>query len=171
MNCQKNTPKPILLIGKIPIIKHIINHYISYQHNEFYICVGYLSELFHDYFHSIYLQANIIFPTVVKYILNDCSVWIVETSLGTGTFGRICRVLPYVDADSCFLTYGDGLSNVDLIALLQAHRQNHNLVTLSAVHPPKRFGRLIINDNLSVFSFFGKRNRPHIMGEWWLHGN
>lgn len=153
---SRKTPKPLIPIGDMPIIKHIIDHYISYQHNEFYICVGYLSGMFHDYFHSISIQEDKVSSTIVKYILDDCTVWIVETGVGTGTFGRLRQILPYLDADSCFLTYGDGLSDVDLNALLQSHIQSHNLVTLSAVHPPERFGRIIIGENSSISSFSEK---------------
>lgn len=153
---SKKTPKPLALIGNLPIIKHIINYYVSYQHNEFYLCVGYLSEMFHDYFHSISLHEDKVSSTAVKYTLDDSVVWVVETGARTGTFGRLRQVLPYVDADSCFLTYGDGLSDVDLNALIQAHIQSPNLVTLSAVHPPERFGRIIIGENSSISSFSEK---------------
>lgn len=153
---SKKTPKPLAPIGDLPIIKHIINYYVSYQHNEFYICVGYLSEMFHDYFHSISLQEVKVSSAAVKYTLDDSVVWVIETGARTGTFGRLRQVLPYVDAGSCFLTYGDGLSDVDLNALFKTHVQGSNLVTLSAVHPPERFGRIIIDENSSILSFSEK---------------
>lgn len=153
---SKKTPKPLAQIGDLPIIKHIINHYISYKHNEFYICVGYLSEMFYNYFNSISHQADKVSSNAVKYTLHDSTVWVVETGIRTGTYGRILRILPYIEADSCFLTYGDGLSNVDMDELYRSHIENKHLVTLSAVHPPERFGRIIIGDNSSVTSFSEK---------------
>lgn len=153
---SKSIPKPLIPIGDMPIIQHIINHYVTYQHKEFYICVGYLSSMFHDYFHSISMKEEIVSSTIVKYFLADSTIWVFETGIGTGTFGRMCQIFPYINANACFLTYGDGLSNVNLNALLQTHKQSHCLVTLSAVHPPERFGRVIIGKNSYVSSFSEK---------------
>ena len=66
---SKSIPKPLIPIGDMPIIQHIINHYVTYQHKEFYICVGYLSSMFHDYFHSISMKEEIVSSTIVKYFL------------------------------------------------------------------------------------------------------
>ena len=153
---SKRIPKPLSLIGDDPIIKHIMNHYISYKHNEFYVCVGYLSEMFHDYFRSICICEDRLSSVAVKYSLGNCTVCVVETGARTGTYGRIHQVIPYMDTEVCFLTYGDGLSNVDLNLLYQHHINSRNLVTLTAVHPPERFGRIIIDDSSSVLRFSEK---------------
>jgi glucose-1-phosphate cytidylyltransferase len=153
---SKSIPKPLIPIGDMPIIQHIINHYVTFQHKEFYICVGYLSSMFHDYFHSISAKEETVSKTIVKYFLADITIWVFDTGIGTGTFRRMCKVFPYLNANTCFLTYGDGVSNVDLNALLQSHKQSRCLVTLSAVHPPERFGRVVIDDNSYVSSFSEK---------------
>lgn len=153
-------PKPMVEIGGYPIIWHIMKFYSSQGFNEFVICLGYKGYIIKEYFSNYFLHTS-----DITFDLRDNSVmihhshsepWVVtlvDTGLHTMTGGRIKRVLPYVDREPFFLTYGDGLSDVDLAAVLDHHETSHATLTLTAVQPLGRFGAVTIDPNDRVTSF------------------
>ena len=148
-------PKPMVEIGGKPIIWHIMKHYSYYGHNEFVIALGYKGEYIKKYmidFH--YLQGNLTTNIQTgkvevhdKNHYPDWKVDLIDTGLNTLTGGRIKRLAPFIGNETFMLTWGDGVSNVDLDALLKFHRSHGKLATLTAVHPPARFGHLELKDN------------------------
>ena len=165
-------PKPLVEIGERPILWHIMKHYASYGFKEFVIALGYKGYLIKRFFlEQTALQGNLTIemPTgkaVVRDPVNeDWLVHLVDTGLESNTGGRIARVRDYLGGATFMLTYGDGVSNVDLLALLTLHKKQNRTVTLTAVRPPARFGGLIFDGDL-IAEFTEK---PQI-GEGWING-
>jgi glucose-1-phosphate cytidylyltransferase len=165
-------PKPMVEIGGYPILWHIMKHYASYGHKEFVIALGYKGEVIKRFFldySSLYGSVSINMWTreVVVHDQMDAGwlVHLVDTGLETNTGGRIGCVRDYIGNETFMMTYGDGVSNIDLDALLDMHRQCSRIVTLTAVRPPARFGGLIFDGDL-VTQFTEK---PQI-GEGWING-
>ncbi|MDC0444486.1 sugar phosphate nucleotidyltransferase [Alphaproteobacteria bacterium] len=160
-------PKPLVKIGNDPILLHIMKHYAKFGYCRFILCVGYQSWLIKDYFCNKSLMTNDvrIYQNEVHILENsdhfDISRWeitLVETGLETLTAGRLRRVMNYVDSDTFMLTYGDGLSDVDLNVLHKFH-QNHNKgITLTGVPAPGRFGE-INTDATGCASGFNEKPR------------
>ena len=121
-------PKPMVEIGGTPILRHIMNVYAAYGHNEFVIALGYKGEMIKEYFSS--------------HCPARWKVDLLDTGLYTSTGGRVKRLSEFVGKESFMLTYGDGIGNVNISALLAVHEGRGSLVTLTAVHPPARFGRV-----------------------------
>ncbi len=156
-------PKPMVEIGGYPIIWHIMKLYSAQGFNEFVICLGYKGYVIKEYFSNYFLHTS-----DVTFDFRDNSVvvhhshsepWVVtlvDTGLDTMTGGRIRRVLPYVDREPFLLTYGDGLSNVNLQAILDHHEASRATLTLTAVQPLGRFGAVTIDPNDRVTSFVEK---------------
>jgi glucose-1-phosphate cytidylyltransferase len=131
-------PKPMVKIGPEPILIHIMRYYASYGHVEFLIALGYKSNVVIEYF-----ELN-------KYFRHlGWTVKLIDTGLDTSTGGRIKKLSNLLDK-TFMLTYGDGLSNIDLDLLLEQHLNSGKLATVSAVHPPARFGSLAIKNKLVV---------------------
>jgi len=153
-------PKPMVEIGPEPILWHIMKIYSTQGFNDFIICAGYKQNMIKDYFIS-YLTNHVdvevdLQKNEVK-ILNDheenWKVKIIDTGLLTMTGGRIKRIQRYIEGDEFMVTYGDGLSDVDLHKLLESHRKSGKLLTLTAVQPKGRFGVLtIMNDEVTDFT-------------------
>lgn len=165
-------PKPMVEIGEKPILWHIMKHYASYGFKEFVIALGYKGEVIKRFFlehstlqgsFSIDLQKGIVTPR--GEVREDWKVHLVETGIDSSTGGRIRRVCDYIGDERFMLTYGDGVSNVDLNALLSLHEKNKCIVTLTAVRPPARFGGLVFEGDL-IWEFTEK---PQI-GEGWING-
>ena len=146
----KSIPKPMIRIKTLPILVHIMNHYVKYGFNEFYIALGYKGNVIKNYF---------------KKKKFNCKVNLINTGKNTMTGGRLKRLKKYLHKENFFLTYGDGLSNVDLAKLLKFHNDNKKLVTLTAVRPPARFGALKLKGNL--VKYFKEKSR---MDEGWING-
>jgi len=153
-------PKPMIEIGGMPILWHIMKIYSFYGFNEFVICLGYKGYMIKEYFSNYFLHtSNVTFNlknnTVTTHEKNgeDWKVTLVDTGNNTQTGGRIKRIHSYLDDDeNFFLTYGDGLANVDINNLLTKHNEANKIVTLSAVQSPGRFGSLnITGNNVSEF--------------------
>lgn len=165
-------PKPMVEIGGKPILWHIMKHFASYGLTEFVIALGYKGEMIKRFFleHSS-LQGNITIQTGTGKIISREDVnenWLVhliDTGLESNTGGRIGRVRDLINGERFILTYGDGVSNVDLSALLAFHNKHNLTATLSAVRPPARFGGLVFDGDL-VSQFTEK---PQI-GEGWING-
>jgi len=165
-------PKPMVEIGGRPILWHIMKHYAHYGHKEFFIALGYKGEVIKRYFLDYYtLNGSITINLVngeVQAQEKECEDWIVhlmDTSLHTLTGGRIKRLEPWLKDETFMVTYGDGVSDIDLQDLLRFHRSQGKLATVTAVRPPARFGGLIFDGDL-VAEFTEK---PQI-GEGWING-
>lgn len=147
-------PKPMIEIGNAPIIWHIMKIYSHYGFNEFIICCGYKGNMIKEYFANYYIHRSDMtfdFTAENKIIVhtNHVEPWkvtVVDTGLHTQTGGRIKRIAPYIGNERFMMTYGDGVSNIDLTKLVQTHEKSGKIVTLSAVQPGGRFGNLNIND-------------------------
>tara|TARA_B100000378_G_scaffold19197_1_gene15098 strand:- start:75 stop:776 length:702 start_codon:yes stop_codon:yes gene_type:complete len=124
-------PKPMIEIGGKPILWHILKFYSAHKINEFVICCGYKGNVIKEYFSKL-----------------DSALWnieLVDTGINTMTGGRIKRIQNHIDDTFC-LTYGDGLSNVDINSLISFHKEKKSLATLTAIHPPERFGVLELSE-------------------------
>ncbi len=128
----KTIPKPMVKIGNLPILRHIINYYKSFGFNEFIIATGYKSNIISNYFKSH----------------KKLKVKVVNTGKETLTGLRIKKLEKFLKNETFMLTYGDGLSNVDLKKLLKVHKEKKKVLTLTAVHPPARFGEIEIKNGL-----------------------
>jgi glucose-1-phosphate cytidylyltransferase len=146
----KNIPKPMIKVGKYPLIVHIIKHYLKYGYNEFYIALGYKGNVIQNYF---------------KKNSFKCKINLIKTGINTMTGGRLKRLKKYLGNEDFFLTYGDGVSNVNLDKLVRFHKNNKKLVTLTAVRPPARFGALKLNGQ--YVSYFKEKSK---MDEGWING-
>ena len=153
-------PKPMVEIGGQPILWHIMKSYAGFGVRDFVICLGYRGYVIKEYFANYFLhRSDVTFDlrenkaTYHVTEAEDWSVTLVDTGLNTLTGGRIARVQDYLDADKpFFLTYGDGVSDVDIDALLAFHKDQGRTATLTAVAPPGRFGALEL-DNGRVAKF------------------
>ena len=162
-------PKPMVRIGNRPIIWHIMNHYSKYGHKDFYLALGYKSQIIKNYFMN-YKILNSDFTVNLKtggFHLNqsgsiDWNVTLVNTGLNTLTGGRVKKMSNFIGSERFMLTYGDGLSNIDLDALLKFHKSHGKLATVTAVRPPARFGEMNIKDD-KVSSF---QEKPQLQGGW-----
>lgn len=126
-------PKPMVRIGGIPILQHIMNYYSSFGHHDFVVALGYKAEVVQNYFEN--------FPK------SNWNLTLEDTGLETSTGGRIKRLEHQLD-DEFMLTYGDGLSNVNIEQLLKHHKRFGKLATVTAVRPPARFGTIEISNSL-----------------------
>ena len=143
-------PKPMVQIGDKPMLWHIMSIYAKYNYKDFVIAAGYKSEVIKEYF-----SKN----------TKDWIVELVETGKNTMTGGRVKRLQKIIGNETCMLTYGDGLSNINLDSLIEFHKSHKKLVTVSAVRPPARFGAIELNEN-KVTSF---KEKSHL-GEGWING-
>ena len=151
-------PKPMVPIGGKPILWHIMNRYAYFGHKDFYIALGYKSEVVKEYFMKFStinsdFSVNLETGNLKLYNKNklDWNVTLIETGNETMTGGRLKRLEPYIDNQPFMLTYGDGLADVNIDNLLSFHKKNR-MVTVTAVRPVARFGELEIDGTL-VTSF------------------
>jgi len=165
-------PKPMVEIGGRPILWHIMKHYAHYGFKEFFIALGYRGEVIKRYFLDYYLLNGSMTINLsngdVQVHNKECEDWIVhlmDTGLHTLTGGRVKRLEPWLKDETFMVTYGDGVSDIDLQDLLRFHRSHGKLATVTAVRPPARFGGLIFDGDL-VAEFTEK---PQI-GEGWING-
>lgn len=163
-------PKPMVEIGGMPILWHIMKIYSSYGYNDFVICLGYKGYIIKEYFANYFLHKSDITIDLknnsVKVHDSHAEPWtitLVDTGVNTMTGGRIKRIQPHVGNNPFLLTYGDGVSDVDINALVQFHKKNQKLCTVTTVQPSGRFGALDISENNTVLSFLEK---PKGDGSW-----
>ena len=161
-------PKPLIEIGGKPIIWHIMKNYSYYGINDFIICCGYKAELVKEYFANFGLYSSDISVdiktrkiTFHKKKLENWKITLVDTGIDTQTGGRIKRVKKYLENTFC-LTYGDGVSNVNIDKTIKFHKKNKKLATMTTVQPAGRFGAVNIKNNL-VTEFIEK---PRGDGGW-----
>ncbi len=146
-------PKPMIEIGGMPILWHIMKHYSSYGINEFVICAGYKQHIIKEWFANYYLHtSDITFDLSQGNLMtihsNQAEPWkvtVVDTGLNTMTGGRIKRIRPYIGDEAFLLTYGDGVSDVDIRETIAFHRKAGRLATMTAILPESRFGVLDID--------------------------
>ena len=156
----KVIPKPMVKIGPYPILVHIISHYLKYGFKEFIIAAGYKSHVVKSYFKN-FVKTGSEFNT--RILNKKCKINILDTGLNTLTGGRLKRVEDYLEKNRDFMfTYGDGLSDLNLKKLLNFHKKNKKIITVTAVRPPARFGEIIINNN-RVISF---KEKPQTTNGW-----
>ena len=159
-------PKPMVEIGGKPIIWHIMKYYSHHGFNEFIICCGYKHYIIKEYFANYYLHnCDITFDftkenTVIVHSkeVEPWKVTLIDTGLNTMTGGRIKRVRDYVGDETFMLTYGDGVSNVDLHALLAYHNEHGKIATLTAYNVGQQFGILDLDENDTVLKFREKKD-------------
>lgn len=167
-------PKPMIEIGDAPILWHIMKLYSHYGFNDFVVCCGYKGYIIKEFFADYYLhRSDITFDfscenkmTVHNNISEPWRVTLVDTGLNTMTGGRIKRVADYIGNETFMLTYGDGLSDVNLAELLSFHRQHGKMATVTAIQPGGRFGVIDIEEDSTISAFHEK----NIEDGGWING-
>jgi glucose-1-phosphate cytidylyltransferase len=163
-------PKPMVEIGGRPILWNIMKIYSNYGFSDFLCALGYKGEVIKDYFLNYhYRNGNVILNTlsgdlkVDKVPDENWNISLIDTGQNTMTAGRLLRLKPYLENEDTFmLTYGDGVSNVDINKLLDFHRNHGKIATVTAVRPPVRFGEMLI-DSGKVFDF---KEKPQVEAGW-----
>jgi len=146
----KTIPKPMISIGGKPMLFHIMKHYAKYGFKNFYIALGYKGKIIKKYFNKNFF---------------DWNVNLIDTGKNTMTGGRLKRLKKYVGNHTFMMTYGDGISNVNLKKLLRFHKKNKKLVTLTSVRPPARFGAVKLKGQ--YVSSFKEKSK---LDEGWING-
>jgi len=146
----KTIPKPMVKIDGKPLLLHIMKQYAKYGYKDFYIALGYKGGVIKKFFNKNFF---------------DWNVNLIETGKNTMTGGRLKRIEKFIGKETFMMTYGDGLSNVNLKKLLKFHKKNKKLVTLTAVRPPARFGALQLKGQL--VSYFKEKSKHD---ENWING-
>ena len=165
-------PKPMIAIGDQPILWHIMKYYSCFGFQDFVICCGYKGYIIKEYFADYYLhRSDVTFDfsaenrmTVHSNVAEPWRVTLVDTGLNTQTGARIKRVQKYIGDEPFMLTYGDGVSNVDLNALLKQHQRSGKTVTLTGIQPGGRFGVLDLDENSNTV--VGFREKAKEDGGW-----
>ena len=168
----QSIPKPMVTIGGKPIIWHIMKSYANYGHRDFHLALGYKDELIKDYFLN-YRSLNSDFTidldngnfTAHQNDNVDWKVTLVDTGIDSMTGGRVKRMKSFIGNETFLLTYGDGLADIDIAALVDFHYSHGKMVTVSAVHPGARFGELDMSGNV-VTSF---KEKPQTT-QGWING-
>ena len=154
-------PKPMVEIGGMPLLWHIMKTYSHYGFNEFIICAGYKQHIIKEWFANYFIHTSDItfdFNDGGKMIVHDrrqepWKVTIIDTGLNTMTGGRVKRIKPYIDNERFFVTYGDGVSDVNFVKELEFHKSHGKMVTVSAYNAGQRFGVLDIDNDGNVRQF------------------
>jgi glucose-1-phosphate cytidylyltransferase len=164
-------PKPMVEIGGRPILWHILKLYAAYGVNEAIICAGYRSDVIKDFFHGYFIRnSDVTFDMKANTIEVHSShrepwrITVVDTGHDTMTGGRVRRVRDFIGGERFFLTYGDGVSDVNLNELNRFHEREGALVTLTAVSPPGRFGAIMLTEGSHRIDSF--REKPRGDGAW-----
>lgn len=164
-------PKPMIEIGEKPILWHIMKIYSYYGFNDFIICLGYKGHVIKEFFSNYYLHmSDVTFDfrnsnkmIIHQNVIEPWKVTLVDTGLNAQTGARLKRVQKYIGEETFMMTYGDGISDINLKELVEHHKRAKKLMTLTAVHPEGRFGVLDIDDNCEVSSF---REKAKEDGGW-----
>ncbi len=146
----KTIPKPMIKINGKPLLLHIMHFYAKHGFKNFYIALGYKGEMIKKYFNKNFF---------------DWNINLIETGKNTMTGGRLKRLTKHIGNETFLMTYGDGLSNVNLKSLIEFHKKNKKLVTLTAVRPPARFGALKLKGQ--YVSYFKEKSH---LDEGWING-
>jgi glucose-1-phosphate cytidylyltransferase len=164
-------PKPMIEIGERPILWHIMKHYSRFGFDDFVVCLGYKGYYIKEYFAHYFLhESDVTFDfregnrrVIHAHKAEPWKVTLVDTGLETMTGGRVRRVRPYLGEETFLLTYGDGVADVDLSALVDFHRSHGKLATVTAAQPGGRFGALELGEGDVVHGF---REKPQGDGGW-----
>jgi glucose-1-phosphate cytidylyltransferase len=163
-------PKPMVEIGGMPILWHIMKIYSSYGYHDFVICLGYKGYLIKEYFANYFLHKSDVTidlknnsVTVHDTKAEPWTITLVDTGVHSMTGGRIKRIQPHIGNEPFMLTYGDGVSDVDIKKLVEYHHTHKKLFTVTTVQPSGRFGALELSGNNEVLSFLEK---PKGDGSW-----
>jgi glucose-1-phosphate cytidylyltransferase len=164
-------PKPMVEIGGLPILWHIMKIYSAHGINEFIVCLGYKGYVIKEYFANYaLLKSDVTFDfnsNSIEYHKNDTEAWkvsLIDTGAESMTAGRLKRVTPYIGDQTFCMTYGDGVSDIDITALIAFHRQQSKLATLTAVKPPGRFGAFTLDHDQHQIKAF--KEKPDGDGAW-----
>ena len=167
-----HVPKPMVEIGGKPILWHIMNIYANYGFEEFIIALGYKGEIIKEYFlnyRGIHSDLNIDLSSGQVEMYGETNtnwrVQLIDTGLHTQTGGRIKALKDYIENETFLLTYGDGVADIDISELVAFHKSHGKLATVTAVHPPARFGGLVLNGN--KVEEFSEKNQAQ---EGWING-
>lgn len=162
-------PKPMVQIGGMPIIWHIMQRFQQYGHSDFYLALGYKADVIKQFFLNYKIMNSDFTVNLASGKIDthqqspvDWKVTLVETGYGTMTGGRVKRLRSYLGNETFLLTYGDGVANVDIHDLISFHRKHRKMITVSAVRPAARFGELEI-DGDRVLSF---EEKPQLQSGW-----
>jgi len=166
-------PKPMIEIGNEPILIHLMKYYASYGFDDFIICLGYKGYIIKEYFNNLHLHHSDVsfdFSDNGKKVHFNSKTYkwkvtLVDTGLNTMTGGRIKRIQTYITDETFMITYGDGLSNVNLDQLYKFHKEHNKKLTITAVNPDGRFGLLGIKNDL-IYSFHEKPKNE----DGWVNG-
>ncbi len=165
----QTVPKPMVLIGGRPIVWHIMQHFAKYGFNDFVLALGYKSKFIKEYFANFQLMESDFTvdltdgtATFIRSKTIDWKVTLVDTGLNTMTGGRLRRLRKILGDERFMLTYGDGVSDVNLNELLEFHKSHGKLVTVTSVHPVARFGKLVLEGDI-VKSF---KEKPQTDTGW-----
>ena len=168
----ESIPKPMVTIGDKPILWHVMNIYASCGYKDFYLALGYKSELIKEYFLNYNslnsdFTVNLLTGDVNSYQTDkiDWNVTLVNTGVKTMTGGRVKRLQSFLGNETFLLTYGDGVADIDINALIDFHYSHGKMITVTAVHPVARFGDLDLDGN-QVISF---KEKPQI-SQGWING-
>lgn len=163
-------PKPMVEIGGKPMLWHIMKIYEKYGYNDFVICLGYKAAYIKEYFLNYYIHNSDISIELAKnkvevhYSSSESfKVTLIDTGLNTNTAGRIKKIKSYVGNETFMLTYGDGVSDIDIGKLVQFHREKGKLVTLTSIQVPGRYGNIEVDENGKVNYF---QEKPEGDGMW-----
>ena len=166
-------PKPMVEVGGNPLVWHVINIYAAHGYRDFLVACGYKGEMIKEYFHNLFMHNNDYLIDLKKgsrKVINsngiDWRVGVIDTGFDTQTGGRILRLKKWIGNDTFMVTYGDRVADVDISALLAFHRGHGKLATVTAVHPPSRYGALVITGD-EVIREFSEKPQP---GEGWING-
>mgnify|MGYP006414532207 FL=1 len=168
----ESIPKPMVAVGGKPILWHIMSTYAKFGYKDFYIALGYKAEVIKEYFLNYQtLNSDFIIDLSNSKIVAhqqdkiDWKVTLVDTGLNSMTGGRVKRIQDFIGDEPFLLTYGDGVADIDINALVKFHKNHGKMVTVSAVHPSARFGELDINNDV-VTSF---KEKPQTT-QGWING-
>jgi len=168
-----NRPKPMVTVGGRPLLWHLMKFYAHFGHSDFILCLGHHADVVKEYVLNLQALSTSFTLDLTTGELTDLQgddrepwrVTALDTGLTTQTGGRLRRALRTIDDDIVMLTYGDGLSNVNVVDLIAHHRRHGRLATVTAVRPPARFGRLELDGDSVVH--FGEKAQE---SEGWING-
>ena len=168
----ESIPKPMVTVGGKPILWHIMNTYAKFDHKDFYVALGYKADVIKEYFLNYRalnsdFTVNLSNGSIVEHQQDavDWKVSLVDTGLNSMTGGRVKRMQNFIGNEPFLLTYGDGVSDIDIDSLVKFHKSHGKMVTVSAVHPGARFGELDIDSSV-VTSF---KEKPQVT-QGWING-
>tara|TARA_B100001248_G_C27398910_1_gene468195 strand:- start:7516 stop:8277 length:762 start_codon:yes stop_codon:yes gene_type:complete len=166
-------PKPMIPIDGKPIIEHIMEIYSKFNHREFYLALGYKSEVIKEYFYNYGIlnsdfKVNLCDGKYTPYekLNKDWEINLINTGINTMTGGRLKRLQKFIGNETFLLTYGDAVTDLNINEVIKFHKKHGKIVTITGVRPPARFGELTINKNNEVLEF---KEKPNIT-EGWING-